>query len=164
EVTGSFTPFYNTSANPISTTATASTPVQTDCSYGYKPWVVGVAAGIPSFLALILAVILTVVCVLQWSNFRWKQTSECREEREEHEYEQSPPRPPNDIYLNVIEETRNVYVNEDQGKHFGKAMKTQAKPPRVKKPTSQLPVTESIYENHPSLTERKVPNDGWNQK
>jgi len=39
----------------------------------YEPWVVGVAAGIPSFLALVLAVILAVFCVLQWKNYSWTQ-------------------------------------------------------------------------------------------
>lgn len=149
DVTSSFTPFYNTTVNSTSSTATASTPVQTDCSYGYKLWVVGVAAGIPSFLALVLAVILAVVCVLQWSNFRWKQTSECGEVQEEHEYEKSPPRPPNDIYLNVMEETTNIYVNEDQGKHFGTGIQTQARAPRMKKARREPTVMESVYENHP---------------
>lgn len=36
---------------------------------------VGVAAGIPSFLALVLAVVLAVVCVRQWKNYSWNQVT-----------------------------------------------------------------------------------------
>lgn len=51
--------------------------------------------------------------------------------------------------MNVLEETTNVYVNEDQGKRFGTGIQTQAKAPRVKKLRTEPPMTESIYENHP---------------
>lgn len=36
---------------------------------------VGVAAGIPTILALVFAVILAVVCVLRWKNYSWNQVT-----------------------------------------------------------------------------------------
>lgn len=36
---------------------------------------VGVAAGIPTILTLVFAVILAVVCVLRWKNYSWNQVT-----------------------------------------------------------------------------------------
>lgn len=48
-----------------------------------------------------------------------------------------------------MEETKNVYVNEDQEKHFRRDIQAQAKPPRMNKPRREPPGMEYIYENHP---------------
>ncbi|KAK2523546.1 hypothetical protein Q9233_009886 [Columba guinea] len=114
----------------------------------YEPWVVGVATGIPSFLALVLAVILAVVCILQRKNYSWNQTNQHRDGQEEHEYESSTPRPPDDFYMTMMRGTTDIYVNEAQDKHHKPDIQTQAKPMRTKTPRKEPSVVESIYENH----------------
>ncbi|KAM6347263.1 uncharacterized protein FN964_009415 [Alca torda] len=151
--TMSFSPFYNTTVNSTSACTTGKTTTQADHSFGYEPWVVEVAAAIPSILALVLLVILAVVCVRQWKNYSWNQANQHpngQEEHEyEHEYESSPPRSPDDFYMSMMQGTRNTYVNEDQDKHCKSDTQTQAKPVRTTKPRAEPPVVESIYENHP---------------
>lgn len=59
-----------------------------------------------------------------------------------------------------MEETTNIYVNEDQGKHFGTGIQTQAKAPRMKKARREPTVMESVYENHPPSYWKKS-TKGW---
>ncbi|OPJ84520.1 hypothetical protein AV530_015914 [Patagioenas fasciata monilis] len=125
-----------------------SKTIQADHFSGYEPWVVGVATGIPSFLALVLAIILAVVCVLQRKNYSWNQTNQHCDGQEEHEYESSPPRPPDDFYMTMMRGTTDIYINEAQDKHHKPDIQTQAKPMRTKQPRKEPSVVESIYENH----------------
>ncbi|KAM6265902.1 uncharacterized protein LJ264_005489 [Porphyrio hochstetteri] len=136
--------FTKTSAH-----TSGSTTVQADCSSGYEPWVVGAAAGIPSFVALVLAVILAVFCVLQRKSYSCNQMNQHPSGQEEHEYESSPPRPPDDFYMTMMQATTNIYVNEEPDKHCKPDIQAQQKPMRMKKTRGEPSAVESIYENHP---------------
>ncbi|TFK00327.1 sulfatase-modifying factor 1 [Platysternon megacephalum] len=103
-----------TTASTVTPPASNSTNVQPGLSATVNPLVFGLAAGIPSIVALVLGIILAVTCIRQRTRCSCNKAKQGQEVAEECKYEQTIPKLPKVSCVSMMKEPTNAYENEDQ--------------------------------------------------
>ncbi|KAG6925139.1 hypothetical protein G0U57_015345, partial [Chelydra serpentina] len=149
-----------------------STNVQPGPSATVNPLVFGLAAGIPSIVALVLGIILAVTCIRQRTCCSCNKAKQDEEVPEECKYEQTIPKLPKVSCVSMMKEPTNDYENEDQKpprrlpapiprkSNWVRNIKQDSCPAGRKSSEVSL---EAVYETCiPSpITEKRAKNIGW---
>lgn len=175
------TPFPENSTESIlvttTSTATTSTSNSTNGEPGLSatvnPLALGLAAGIPSIVALVLGIILAVTCIRQRTRCSCNKAKQGQEVPEECKYEQTIPKLPKVSCVSILKEPTNAYENEDENpprrlpapiprkSNWARNIKQDARSAGQKSSEVSL---EAVYETCiPSpIIEKRAKRVGWN--